>query len=442
MSELDRTLNEEARVDNVAQMFEKGERARMDWRKHLRWDRKGKELLGDAANVRLALEHAPQLQGLVRLNELTRRIEFACAPPWRTLTRGRTWSDDDDIDCAIWLQTWDIPVRSEALVSRIVHAHAAATPVHPVRDWLKSLPLWDHEPRIGEVLSNVLCARGDARYLQGVLRRFMISAIARVMQPGCKADNMIVLVGAQGSRKSSFALALGAPWSVESNSAFGTKDAIAELDGAWIVEVGELAGLRRSEVETVKNFVSKQVDRYRPAYGHAVIDQPRSVVFIGTTNEDKFLLDYTGNRRFWPIRCDGPLDIALLNAMRDVLWAEAYAAYIAGEPWYLIGEEEKLATTAQEEHRVVSEVEQDVAKALQGIIDSGWRNPKRTTVLEIYCEIAGERDRENLSARRQMETAIGQAIRRCGWLYVGRLGKDRRTTYEWPGEPPPTTTTT
>jgi predicted P-loop ATPase len=260
----------------------------------------------------------------------------------------------------------------------------------------------------------------------------MISAVARALHPGCKADHMIVLVGSQGIQKSSFALQLGAPWAVESNSTFGTKDAIAELDGAWIVEVGELAGLRRSEIETIKHFVSRQVDRYRPAYGRAVIDQPRACVFIGTTNEQNFLLDYSGNRRFWPVRCAGRLNLSLLRSEREALWAEALSAYRSGEQWYLTDAEEKLAATVQESHRVVSEVEQDVDAQLQRIIAESWRRDKTTTVREIYQAIAGDRERENLSARRQMETAIGQAIRKCGWIYVGRVGAERRSTYRAP----------
>ena len=223
MSTIDQAKREQERLDKVTAIMDEQARARMDWRKHLRRDRKkGKELLGDAKNVRLALEHAPELAGLVHLNELTHRIEFSKAPPWRTLTRGRAWTDDDDIDLACWLQEWGIPCRSEASIFRIVHAHASASPVHPVRDWLRALPPWDREPRIAEVLIEALSASGNGEYLSGALRRFMISAVARVMRPGCKADQMLVLVGHQGARKSSFALRLGAPWAVESNSSFGS----------------------------------------------------------------------------------------------------------------------------------------------------------------------------------------------------------------------------
>jgi putative DNA primase/helicase len=309
--------------------------------------------------------------------------------------------------------------------------------VHPVRDWLDALE-WDGEPRITEVLIEVLCAKGESVYLAGVLRRFMIAAVARVMKPGCKADNMLVLVGAQGGGKSTFARVLGEPWSVESHSTFGSKDAAQELDGAWIVEVAELSGMRKSEVETVKNFISKTSDHYRPAYGRHVIDQPRSCVFIGTTNEDKFLVDYTGNRRFWPILCSGRVDLKLLQNARDQLWAEARSAFAAGEQWYLTAKEAEIAANVQEGHRVVSEVEQEVANILERKVKERGTLPPTVSVLELFRAICGvDKDTENLSARRQMETAIGQAVKRSGWVSVGRRGEYRSTTYQYVQPDPP-----
>lgn len=415
----------------------KGKQFDSDWRCNLRTTTNGKELLGDVANVRLAFQHAPQLKGLLQFNELARRVETTREPPWRTLSAGKVWRDEDDIDLVGWLQTWSIPVRSDGTVSRIVQAEAATNCVHPVRDWLNGLE-WDGEPRISEVLIEVLCAQGEGTYLAGVLRRFMIAAIARVMRPGCKVDNMLVLLGAQGGGKSTFARVLGAPWSVESHSTFGSKDAAQELDGAWIVEVAELSGMRKSEVETVKNFISKQSDHYRPAYGRHVINQPRSCVFIGTTNEDKFLIDYTGNRRFWPIQCVGRVDLKLLDNTRDQLWAEARSAFAAGEQWYLTAEEARIAANVQEDHRVVSEVEQAVANILENKVKAKWTVPPAVSVLEIFREICGvDKDSENLSARRQMETAIGQAVKRSGWVNIGRRGEYRSTTYQYvPPDPP------
>lgn len=409
-----------------------------DWRANLRKNPAGNALLGDIKNVFLSLEHAPELVGLLRFNELSKRVEFTRPPPWRTLTRGHVWLDDDDVDLCGWLQQWDVPVRGDGGVSRVAHAFAMRSSYHPVRDWLNSLE-WDGEPRIGEVMLNILNATGNAEYIKGVLRRFMLSAVARAMEPGCKVDNMLVLVGAQGLRKSTFARELCSPWALESNSTFGTKDAIAELEGAWLVEVAELSSLRRSEIETVKNFVSKQSDHYRPAYGRAVVDQPRTCVFLGTTNEERFLLDYTGNRRFWPVVCGAQLDLPLLRAERSKLWAEAVAAYRSGEQWFLTREEEQLAARAQEAHRIVGQVEEDVTAHLSALLSAYTSRqlvakqplpPLQTSVKEVFRAICGERELDSLNARRQMETAIGQAIRRAGWLCVGRRGVEKRTTYE------------
>ena len=436
MSELENTQREQKRLASVATLHADEAREKMDWRKNLRRTSNGRELLGDVHNIRLAFEHAPELAGLLRYNELARRVELMRAPPWRSLSSGTSWRDDDDIDLVSWLQEWNVPARSDATMSRIVHAEANRNCVHPVRDWLNGLR-WDGAPRITEVLIEVLCAAGEGVYLAAVLRRFMIGAVARIMRPGCKADHMLVLVGAQGGGKSTFARLLGAPWTVESHSTFGSKDAAQELDGAWIVEVAELSGMRKSEVETVKNFITKQSDHYRPAYGRHVIDQPRSCVFIGTTNEDKFLVDYTGNRRFWPIRCDGRFNFKLLEDSREQLWAEARSAFEAAEQWHLTAEEVRLAANVQEAHRVVGEVEQAVASILNRRVKDAGTVPPAVSVLELFREICGvERDTENLSARRQMETAIGQAVKRAGWVHVGRRGEYRSTTYQYvPPEP-------
>lgn len=431
MSELDKGTREQKRLASVAKLHEDRARQDMDWRRNLRRTSSGKELLGDVHNIRLAFEHAPELAGLLRMNELAHRVELTRDPPWRTLTSGASWRDDDDIDLVSWLQEWTIPARSDGTMTRIVHAEATRNPVHPVREWLQGLT-WDGGPRIKEVLIEVLSAKGDPLYLEAVLRRFMIGAVARVMRPGCKCDHMLVLVGAQGGGKSSFARVLGAPWTVESHSTFGSKDAAQELDGAWIVEVAELSGMRKSEVETVKNFISKQSDHYRPAYGRHVIDQPRTCVFIGTTNEEKFLVDYTGNRRFWPIRCTDRVDLKLLFDSREQLWAEARSAFESGEQWHLTAEEARLAANVQEDHRVVGEVEHAVASILEAKIKSRWTVPPTVSVLELFREICGvDRDSENLSARRQMETAIGQALKRSGWVHVGRRGEYRSTTYQY-----------
>lgn len=402
-----------------------------DWRNKLRKTYNNRGILGDMKNAEIAFENAPELCGLVKGNELSRRIELQRRPPWWTVNRSMDWCDEDDVALACWLQAQGIPIHSDATVSRVVRMMAARNSYHPVRDWLRMLT-WDKEPRIKEVLIEVLGATGNGTYLGAVLVAWMVSAVARVMQPGCKADHMLVLIGGERAGKSSFAQMLGGPWYCESNSTFGTKDSIAELEGAWIIEVGELAALHRARWEIINQFLSRQVDHYRPAYGRAVIDQLRSCVFIGTTNEEKFLRSPYGNRRSWPVRC-GRIDLSLLRASRLQLWAEAVALYDDGQQWHLTSDEEKLAATVQEDHRIVSEVEEDVRLYLQRCLDAKPEAKTSTTISDVYDSIAGEHERHNLSARRQVETAIGQAMRRAGWVCVGRKGEWRRTTYTYQG---------
>jgi predicted P-loop ATPase len=439
MSKLDDIAREQERVAEKAKELEKKAERKAEqkkkkqhaegWQKKLRSTTNGKELRGDFANVFLAFEHCPKLIGLIRYNQLSRCVELQRAPPWRTLTDGIEWSDDDDIDLANFLQLEDIPVTNERMVARVAHSVATKNSFHPVADWLRSLK-WDGEPRIKEVLIETLGAQGDAEYLNGVLRRFLISAVARAFKPGTKCDHMLVLIGPQGTSKSTFAQVLGGKWAVESNSTFGTKDSIQELEGAWIIEVGELSSLSRSRLDTMNHYVSRLVDHFRPSYGRAVVNQKRSCVFIGTTNEIKFLRDYTGGRRFWPIMC-GEINLQLLRDNLEQLWAEAVAAFNAGEQWYLTKAEEKLAANIQEGHRVISEIEEDVRGWLENCLLETPKPRTTTTVNDVFNAIAGDHERRNLSARRQVEQAIAQAMRRAGWVCKGRHGQMRRTYYEY-----------
>jgi predicted P-loop ATPase len=188
----------------------------------------------------------------------------------------------------------------------------------------------------------------DTPFVRAVSRRWMISAVARVMEPGCKADAMLVLEGAQGIGKSSVLAALGGEWfSDQLGGEIGSRDAKAGLVGKWIIEHSELAHLNRSAVERMKAFFTEQVDQYRPAYGRNEVEVPRQCVFAGTTNTSDYLRDETGNRRFWPVACKGPCLPDKVKEVRDQLWAEAVQAYRNGEVWWLQGDE--IISKAKEE---------------------------------------------------------------------------------------------
>jgi len=194
----------------------------------------------------------------------------------------------------------------------------------------------------------------------------MIGAVARVMQPGCKMDNMLVLEGPQGSLKSSALATLGGPWYAEVNESVQSKDFHMALQGKMIIEIAELDSFSKAETTRIKQVITCQSDRYRKPYGHFAEDHPRTCVFVGSTNEDQYLSDHTGGRRFWPVAC-GKINIKYLEKNRDQLFAEAVREYEVGTPWWAIPENE--ARAAQDKRRRVDPWEdtvQDYAKIQSG----------------------------------------------------------------------------
>ena len=171
-------------------------------------------------------------------------------------------------------------------------------------------------------------------YIVTIGRMFMIAAVARVYQPGAKADYVVVFEGPQGAGKSRACEALGSPWFSDSlPDVTRDKEAAQHLRGKWIIEISELSALGRAEAEALKSFISRPVERYRPPYGREEVIEPRQCVFVGTTNRSTYLSDDTGGRRFWPVKV-GQIDVAALAADRGQLFAEAVAAYRSGEQWW------------------------------------------------------------------------------------------------------------
>jgi putative DNA primase/helicase len=194
---------------------------------------------------------------------------------------------------------------------------------------------WDGEHRLDSLLVDRFGAE-DTELVRQIARRWLIGAVARVFAPGCKLDTMVVLVGAQGVRKSTGCAALVPEpgWFTDTAFDVSSKDAMVQLQGVWMVEIAELQSLRKSGADAVKAFLSSRRDRFRRPYGRIAEDHPRQVTFVGTTNDEEFLVDATGSRRFWPVRV-GKIDVDGICTDRDQLWAEAVAAYRAGERWWL-----------------------------------------------------------------------------------------------------------
>ena len=307
----------------------------------LRTNEQGKAK-GSLANAITVLRDAPVWAGVLALNELSLATVTRRATPW-----GKTgiWSDVDDIRTADWLQRNGIEVNPRT-AGEAVNAVAEENKFHPVREYLSALK-WDGEKRIDAWLTKYLGVAGT-EFARAVGARWLISGVARIFEPGCQADYTLLLVGDQGIQKSKAlrTLAVRDEWFTDHISDLRNKDARVELLGKWIIELSELASVRRSDMESVKSFLTAVIDHFRPPYGRRAIDAPRMNVFAASVNEETPLEDETGGRRFWPVDC-GAIDVAALERDRDQLWAEAVVRYKAGDPWWL--ETAELNALASEE---------------------------------------------------------------------------------------------
>lgn len=302
----------------------------------------------------LVLLHDPKLAGKIRFDRFARENMGAADLPWMRSRSSLRWSDQDDGGLRSYLEgVWGVPPQWPPLLDALCQVSLMQA-YHPVVDYLEGLE-WDEEERLDRMLVDYLGAE-DCPYTHAVGRKFLVSAVARVMQPGCKVDHTLMLVGKQGTGKSAFAGVLGGDWYSDSLPTVGNgKDAFEALRGSWVIEIAELNATRRADVEAVKHFLTKQADRYREAYGRNVVEFKRQCVFLASTNEDRPLVDSTGNRRFWPVPIapkSAPEHwVPEMEKVRDQLWAEAVVRYRQGEVLYLIGEIHGQATEVQEQHR-------------------------------------------------------------------------------------------
>jgi putative DNA primase/helicase len=254
-----------------------------------------------------------------------------------------------------------------------------------------------------------------------VATAFLVSAVARVFQPGCQADCAIVLEGEQGIFKSSALRMLASDeWFSDSlPSDLKHKDAKDHLRGKWIIELPELAQFKRNEIETVKAFLSRRHEQYRPSYGRHEISYPRQCVFAGSTNEEHYLVDTTGNRRFWPVKC-GRIDLIGIARDRDQLWAEAVHLYQQGTLWYLTGEVANAATREAAVRVAADPWAPLVAAVLTGLPRVDDISPG---------EVLGKLDltTEQQSSRNAARVAV--IMRDLGWQSIGRRHRTRGMVY-------------
>lgn len=290
------------------------------------------------ANVALGLREDAALIGVFAYDEmgssaiLTRPIFRQNGTVATVGATPRPLTDADIGALTEWLQIAGIPKLAPATVHQAVDVVARENGFHPVRSYLEAL-CWDGIPRVGTWLPKHVGA-DDSEYTRAVGQMFLVGMVARIFRPGCKMDYALILEGGQGREKSALCKILaGERYFSDQLPDVTSKDASSHLRGKWLIEMAELHAMNKAEATAIKQFLTRTTEKYRPSYGRLDVEEHRQCVFIGTTNEQAYLKDPTGNRRFWPVKT-GRLDLDALARDRDMLFAEAVALYRAGAPWW------------------------------------------------------------------------------------------------------------
>ncbi len=318
-----------------------------DWRRELIWgplDKNGNPsgLRQCGSNAGVILQNAPEFKSAIRFNALSREIEVRSGP-----LQG-SQSACLDVEAKNWLAHSEFKLFISTFeVREQLLAAARRQEYDPLREWLEALPAWNGQDYVSGFFSKHFSGEGDPTYLRAISRCFLISMIARAMKPGCEVHTAPILVGDQGIGKSRALRALGQPFFTDSKINMGDKDSQMLISGHWLVELAELAGWRAVDNETIKGFISRPEDKFRPPYGHVQESFPRRCVFVGTTNEREMLSDQSGNRRWWPINV-GEIDVNRISRDRDQIFAQALAMYRQGFQWHLSPVEQGLAAAHAE----------------------------------------------------------------------------------------------
>lgn len=335
----------------------------------------------------------------------------------------RPVADTDVSALQEWMQRCGLPRVSKDTVHQAVDLRAHEQAFHPVLDYLTALE-WDGTARLGSWLARYLGADATT-YTAGIGTMFMVALVARIFEPGCKADYMMVLEGAQGARKSTACAVLGGEWFSDNlPDVTAGKDVSQHLPGKWLIEIGEMAAMSKAEDTALKAFITRTAERYRPSYGRKEVHQPRQCVFVGTTNKAVYLRDATGGRRYWPVRV-GTIDAAALQRDRDHLFAEAVHLYRHGTRWWPDAAFEAEHIKPEQEARFEADAwEETIANWLAG--------ETRTTVSRVARGALGFDDARIGTADQRR---IADAMERLRWT---RLKKDWRGDRWWiaPGTAP------
>ena len=373
-----------------------------DWMQLLQVHSESGKPLKTTDNVLIILENDPNLKGKFVFEEFSNRILCLGALPWNDSPEVRDWTDNDDAGLRHYIEKV-YAVTGKDRISDAVSLCCHRNKINAVQDYLKGLPEWDGVPRVETLYIDYLGA-ADSAYTRAVARTSLTAAVARAMIPGIKYDYMPVLAGPQGLGKSTLLRLLAPKWFNDSLTTFDGKDAYETIQGSWIMELAELVGMSKADDNKIKQFLSKQEDIFREPYGRRTGRYPRRCVFFGTTNEEEFLRDHTGNRRFWPVECgvQQPAKSVFTELAANVpqIWAEALTLWHNGEKLYLLPEVEAYAKQAQEEHSEHSAKEGVIRDFLDREIPVDW---EKQTLFEHKMYWAGgfANDKEKTKLKRR-----------------------------------------
>lgn len=377
-------------------------------------------------NVVLILENFPS-KPIFTFDVFYHAELYASEPPWKDGAgswTGRSITDSDLARVKNWFGSRFGFEPSTDNIASGIGLVARRNSKHPVQEYIKTLR-WDGVKRLDGWLKEYMNAEGPDEYLTSVGRKLLTACIARAMNPGCKWDYVVIFEGKQGIGKSTACSILGGAWFTDTLGDITNKDVVEAMRGRWIVEIGELAVMRKYEVENLKHFITVRTDVVRKAYARKSEEYPRQCVFIGTTNRQDYLKDETGNRRFWPVKVN-QVKFAELLRDRDQLWAEACEAWLDGEELYLRGKVEEMAKelqAARMEHDEWEAIARDVIFADDFSVEEGF------TLLELWKRMAKLSDIDGMKFGTQQQHRLGRCLRVMGYevrFVRGPSGSERR----------------
>lgn len=363
------------KAEEAKQEFENAEDGD-DWKKKLRYEGRSGELEDSVWNEMLILNNDPDFRNFA-FNELAGRVQVTGPVPWERPVDNPYWRDADTAQLKALLdvkyvefsnRTHDVAFTKVADDRRF----------HPIRDYLDGLPSWDGTKRVEEILIKGLEA-DDTEYVRTVTRKAFVAAVARIYHPGTKFDSVLVLDGEQGIGKSTlFKELVGEDYFSDTLQLTDMQDksGAEKLQGCWLVEIAELAGMKKADIEKVKAFISTADDKYRPSYGRTVESHPRQCVVVASVNGERgYLRDITGNRRFWVVKLKQTEQKKKYNIdeeYRNQFWAECKKYYEDGEKLFLEGDLIKDAESVQQSAMEIDERRGPVEEYLEMKLPENW----------------------------------------------------------------------